>query len=230
MLIFLSSLLQLRLWQLAWHWGRPAVHCRQDCRNNYRLISCSRISHAGTCVKRNYCDIAMTEKDALWISFRCTRRVFCFKQCLGFCVLGLKIDSICSFAFFHFVSGRRLHLASQRVFDSGRRLQLTSPARFPFSVPQCQRIAVSACVVRHRRLFDQDPANRIWIKKTYGKRYGWVGVSVNTRKQGKNISKQSKKNWRGAASVISLLSRHQQRSAWMNTTVTTHCFGRQGAQ
>ena len=124
MLIFLSSLLQLRLWQLSWHWGRPAVHCRQDCRNNYRLISSSRISHAGTCVKRNYCDIAMTEKDALWISFRCTRRVFCFKQCLGFCVLGLKIDSICSFAFFHFVSGRRLHLASQRVFDSGRRLHL----------------------------------------------------------------------------------------------------------
>ena len=47
---------------------------------DYRLISSSRIYHAGTCAKRNHCDIAMTDKGTLLISIRCIRLAFCFER------------------------------------------------------------------------------------------------------------------------------------------------------
>ena len=47
---------------------------------DYRSVSSSRIYHAGTCTKRNHCDIAMTDKGTLLISIRCIRLAFYFER------------------------------------------------------------------------------------------------------------------------------------------------------
>ena len=49
-------------------------------KHHYRSISSSRIYHAGTCAKRNHCDIAMTDKGTLLISIRCIRLAFYFER------------------------------------------------------------------------------------------------------------------------------------------------------